>query len=73
MSDARWGLIEPVHDSVLLIVRLLDNPPAAPLSAFVRDVPLSLHGPGFTIEEARRLHLHTTRLLADWESRATRD
>ncbi|MEU7205919.1 SDR family NAD(P)-dependent oxidoreductase [Streptomyces sp. NPDC045470] len=56
---------QSVHEAIVPIVKVLDDPPAAPLSAFVRDVPLSPHGPGFTIEEARRLHLHTKRLLAD--------
>ncbi|WP_371800794.1 SDR family NAD(P)-dependent oxidoreductase [Streptomyces sp. NBC_01732] len=64
---------QPVHEAMVPIVRLLDAPPAAPLSAFVRDVPISPRGPGFAIEEARRLHLHTTRLLADWETGTTRE
>ncbi|MFG2138564.1 hypothetical protein [Streptomyces sp. NPDC048650] len=56
---------QPVQEAIIPILRTLDDPPDAPLSAFVRDEPLSPHGPGFTVEEARRLHLHTNGLLAD--------
>ncbi|WP_322726580.1 SDR family NAD(P)-dependent oxidoreductase [Streptomyces spongiae] len=63
---------QPVHEAVVPIVGLLDDPPAVPLSAFVRDVPLSPLGPGFAIEEARRLHLHTQRLLADRDNETLR-
>ncbi|MEW2401702.1 SDR family NAD(P)-dependent oxidoreductase [Streptomyces sp. NPDC046862] len=62
---------QPVHEAVVPIVRLLDTPPPAPLSAFVRDVPLSPHGPGFGVEEARRLHRLTEGLLADWAAGTT--
>ncbi|WLQ44141.1 SDR family NAD(P)-dependent oxidoreductase [Streptomyces laculatispora] len=55
---------QSVQEAMAPILKVLDDPPIAPLSAFVRGVPLDPHGPGFTIEEARRLHLHTQRLLA---------
>jgi hypothetical protein len=38
--------------------------PAALLSAVVRGETLSPHGPAFAIDDARRLHEHTERLLA---------
>lgn len=56
---------QPVHEAVIPIVELLDSPPTAALSAFVRDMPLSPHGPGFAVEEARRLHRLSEGLLAD--------
>ncbi|MGV4925818.1 SDR family oxidoreductase [Streptomyces sp. BHT-5-2] len=56
---------QPVHEAIVPILKLLDDPPLAPLSAFVRDKPLSAQGPGFTLAEARRLHRYTTGLLAD--------
>ncbi|MFI1198562.1 SDR family NAD(P)-dependent oxidoreductase [Streptomyces sp. NPDC020883] len=56
---------QPVHEAIVPILKLLDDPPLAPLSAFVRDKPLSAQGPDFTLAEARRLHRYTTGLLAD--------
>ncbi|MGW0577395.1 SDR family NAD(P)-dependent oxidoreductase [Streptomyces sp. NPDC002920] len=53
-----------VQEALTPIVKVLDDPPTAPLSAFVQGEPLSPHGPGFTVEEARRLHRHTQKLLA---------
>ncbi|WP_405616267.1 SDR family NAD(P)-dependent oxidoreductase [Streptomyces sp. NBC_01511] len=53
-----------VEEAAAPILTLLDDPPAASLSAVVRGEPLSPHGPAFAIEEARRLREHTERLLA---------
>ncbi|MCT2588775.1 SDR family NAD(P)-dependent oxidoreductase [Streptomyces sp. N2-109] len=55
---------QPVEEAIAPILTLLDAPPAALLSAVVRGEPLSPHGPAFAIEEARRLHEHTEKLLA---------
>ncbi|MGR3936293.1 SDR family NAD(P)-dependent oxidoreductase [Streptomyces sp. BRA346] len=55
---------QPVDEAMAPILKLLAHPPAAPLSAMVRGEPLDPHGPGFAIEEARRLRAHTKRLLA---------
>ncbi|MFJ5675609.1 SDR family NAD(P)-dependent oxidoreductase [Streptomyces sp. NPDC093097] len=54
---------QPVRAAIVPIVKVLDDPPLTPLSAFVRDVPLSPHGPAFALGEARRLHLLTKTLL----------
>ncbi|MFD4829391.1 SDR family NAD(P)-dependent oxidoreductase [Streptomyces uncialis] len=56
---------QPVEEAVLPIIRVLDSPPDTALSAFVRDSPLLLQGPGFSVEQARRLHLRTEGVLAD--------
>lgn len=56
---------QPVQEAIVPILKVLDNPPPTVLSAFIRDAPLNPHGPGTTVEEARRLHLHTKRLLTD--------
>lgn len=55
---------QSVEEAIAPILKLLDAPPAASLSAVVRGEPLSPHGPTFDIEEARRLHEHTEKLLA---------
>ncbi|MFI0264982.1 SDR family NAD(P)-dependent oxidoreductase [Streptomyces sp. NPDC017056] len=57
---------QPVHEAIVPILKVLDDPPTTPLSAFVRDAPLSPDGPTFTLAEARRLHLHTKTLLDNW-------
>jgi len=62
----------PVGEAVVPILDVLDDPPGTPLSAFVRDVPLGLHGPAFALAEARRLHRHTRTLLDEWAARAGR-
>jgi hypothetical protein len=63
---------QPVEEAMKPILELLDDPPTAPLSAYVQGEPLSPHGPGFTVEEARRLHQHTQELLAASAARTTR-
>ncbi|WP_327700720.1 hypothetical protein OG530_01480 [Streptomyces decoyicus] len=46
---------QPVHEAIAPILKALDDPPiTTPPSAFVRDLPLSPHGPAFTLDEARR-------------------
>lgn len=54
---------QSVRAAVVPIVEVLDDPPAAPLSAFVRGVPLSPRGPAFALGEARRLRVLTETLL----------
>ncbi|NKI40946.1 SDR family NAD(P)-dependent oxidoreductase [Streptomyces physcomitrii] len=57
----------PVEEAVPPLRRVLDHPPAAPLSAFVRGEPLdpyAPYGPERTAEEARRLHRYAEELLA---------
>ncbi|GAB2723985.1 SDR family NAD(P)-dependent oxidoreductase [Kitasatospora kifunensis] len=61
--DAMRQSAQSVEEAIVPILKVLDAPPAALLSAFVRGEPLSPHGPGFEVEEARRLHEHTARLL----------
>lgn len=63
--DAMRQSAQSVEEAIVPILKVLDGPPAALLSAFVRGEPLSPHGPGFAVDEARRLHEHTERLLAD--------
>ncbi|MGW0671540.1 SDR family NAD(P)-dependent oxidoreductase [Streptomyces sp. NPDC002746] len=63
--DAMRRSAQPVEEAVVPVLQVLDAPPSALLSAFVRGEPLSTHGPGFAAEDARRLHEHTERLLAD--------
>ncbi|GGX29210.1 SDR family NAD(P)-dependent oxidoreductase [Streptomyces lomondensis] len=63
---------QSVEEAMMPILKVLDDPPTAPLSAFVQGEPLSPHGPGFTVEEARRLHQHTHKLLSASAARTTR-
>ncbi|WP_033326526.1 SDR family NAD(P)-dependent oxidoreductase [Streptomyces yerevanensis] len=63
---------QSVEEAMTPILKVLDDPPTAPLSAFVQGEPLSPHGPGFTVEEARRLHQHTQKLLAASAARTAR-
>ncbi|MFF2026480.1 SDR family NAD(P)-dependent oxidoreductase [Streptomyces sp. NPDC058171] len=64
IADIR-SAAQPVDEAVLPIIRVLDGPPDTVLSAFVRDAPLLPRGPGFSVEQARRLHLHTEGVLAE--------
>ncbi|MFD9904406.1 SDR family NAD(P)-dependent oxidoreductase [Streptomyces sp. NPDC059063] len=61
-SLKRYGL--PVADGVKPIVALVDAPPAAPLSAFARDEPISIGGPAFDPAAADRLHALTSELVS---------
>ncbi|MBF6171875.1 TIGR03618 family F420-dependent PPOX class oxidoreductase [Nocardia blacklockiae] len=54
---------QSVDEAVVPILRVLDDPPAAPLTAIVRGQPLDVHGPAFDTEAADRLHTETVRLL----------
>lgn len=62
--DAMRRTARPVHEAVVPVIAILDDPPSAPFSAFAQGVPLDANGPGFAADEARRLHRHTERLLA---------
>ncbi|MCP2164905.1 SDR family NAD(P)-dependent oxidoreductase [Goodfellowiella coeruleoviolacea] len=53
----------PVEEAIVPLVRLLDDPPAEPLSAFQQDQRLSLDHPAFDRANALRLHRMTTALL----------
>ncbi|MFE0426473.1 SDR family NAD(P)-dependent oxidoreductase [Streptomyces sp. NPDC058953] len=64
IADIR-RIAQPVEEAVLPIIRVLDSPPDTALSAFVRYTPLLTQGPGFSAEQARRLHLYTEGVLAD--------
>lgn len=54
----------PVEEGIQPILALLDRPPAAPISAWVRHQPMPLTGPNFDVAAARRLRAETDRLLA---------
>src|SRR5207253_883575 len=47
---------KPIADAIAPILAVLDEPPAAPLSAFVEGAPLAIEGPAFDLDAARRLH-----------------
>ncbi|GAA2933638.1 hypothetical protein GCM10020221_31740 [Streptomyces thioluteus] len=54
----------PSVEAVLApILRVLDDPPGAALSAFVRGAPLDVDGSAFAVEDARRLERRTAGLL----------
>ncbi|ASO18890.1 NAD(P)-dependent dehydrogenase (short-subunit alcohol dehydrogenase family) [Actinoalloteichus hoggarensis] len=53
----------PVEQAVHPLLAVLDEPPTAPLSAFMTGTPISVDGPAFDVEDARRLHTATLRLL----------
>jgi NAD(P)-dependent dehydrogenase (short-subunit alcohol dehydrogenase family) len=55
---------KPVEEAIAPMLAVLDDPPSAPLSAFVVGEPLRLDGPGFDPAAARRLHAETKRLIA---------
>ncbi|WP_030666887.1 SDR family NAD(P)-dependent oxidoreductase [Streptomyces rimosus] len=54
----------PVAEAVAPMLALLDEPPTAPVSAFVKGEPIDMGGPGFSLAKARRLHRVTGDLLA---------
>lgn len=58
-----WLLAQRVEQAVLPMARLMDDPPAAPVSAFKRAKPLPLTGKDFDPDAADRLHRLTTALL----------
>ena len=53
----------PVEEGIAPILALLERPPAAPVSAWMRDRPIPLTGPAFDGAAADRLHAETERLL----------
>ncbi|MGP3965872.1 SDR family NAD(P)-dependent oxidoreductase [Nonomuraea sp. 3N208] len=64
-SLKRYGA--PVAEGVKPIIALLDDPPAAPLSAFLQTKPISLDHPSFSPEAAARLGDLTRHLLSSLE------
>ncbi|XRQ11226.1 SDR family NAD(P)-dependent oxidoreductase [Actinomadura welshii] len=54
---------QPVDKAIGPIIRLLDEPPADPVTAFVRGKPLALEGGNFDPDRARRLHKMTSELV----------
>ncbi|MER7133182.1 SDR family NAD(P)-dependent oxidoreductase [Streptosporangium saharense] len=64
-SLKRYGA--PVAEGVKPVIALLDDPPAAPLSAFMQAKPISLDHPSFSPESAARLNDLTRHLLNSLE------
>lgn len=56
---------QPVEKAIPPIIRLLDRPPAEPITAFMRGKPLPLKGKDFDPDRARRLDEVTSRLLSE--------
>jgi PPOX class probable F420-dependent enzyme len=54
----------PVEDGVKPILAVLDDPPTEPVSASVMGEPISLDGPAFDNDAARRLYVETGKLLS---------
>ncbi|WP_280395611.1 SDR family NAD(P)-dependent oxidoreductase [Nocardia brasiliensis] len=54
---------QPVEAALIRIFRHLDHPPAAPLSAFMQDHAVDVHGEPFDFEAADRLARLTATLL----------
>ncbi|MER6992529.1 SDR family NAD(P)-dependent oxidoreductase [Saccharopolyspora hirsuta] len=63
--EAMRARATPVAEAIAPMLAILDNPPAAPLSAYSLGRPLSLDGPSFDPDAAQRLHRTTQALLAD--------
>jgi NAD(P)-dependent dehydrogenase (short-subunit alcohol dehydrogenase family) len=55
---------KPVEAAIQPILAVLDNPPVEPVSASMMGEPISLTGPAFDAESARRLHVETAKLLS---------
>ena len=53
-----------VEKGIEPILAMLDDPPAEPISASMMGEPISLTGPAFDPEAARRLHVETEKLLS---------
>ncbi|MEU7852363.1 SDR family NAD(P)-dependent oxidoreductase [Nonomuraea sp. NPDC049141] len=64
-SLKRYGA--PVAEGVKPLIARVDDPPAAPLSAFMRNEPISLDHPSFSSEAAARLGDITRHLLRSLE------
>jgi PPOX class probable F420-dependent enzyme len=54
----------PVEKGIEPILAVLDDPPAEPVSASMMGEPISLTGPAFDTEAARRLYVETEALLS---------
>ncbi|WP_409496570.1 SDR family NAD(P)-dependent oxidoreductase [Amycolatopsis sp. cmx-11-12] len=54
---------QPVEAALTRILRHLDNPPSAPLTAFMQDDPVDVHGEPFDTAAADRLSELTSKLL----------
>ncbi|MFI9507387.1 SDR family NAD(P)-dependent oxidoreductase [Nocardia sp. NPDC052566] len=54
---------QPMEAALTRILRHLDHPPTAPLSAFMQDNPVDVHGAPFSPEAADRLARLTANLL----------
>ncbi|MER7015073.1 SDR family NAD(P)-dependent oxidoreductase [Saccharopolyspora sp. NPDC000359] len=65
--DAMRTRATPVTEAITPMLAVLDQPPAAPLSAYSLGRPLSLDGPGFDPGAAQRLHRTTQALLVAHE------
>ncbi|WP_040405477.1 TIGR03618 family F420-dependent PPOX class oxidoreductase [Amycolatopsis nigrescens] len=63
--EAMRGSAQPVGEAIEPILAILDDPPAEPISAAVMGTPISLTGPAFDPDAARRLHAETERLLSE--------
>ncbi|MBB5918483.1 NAD(P)-dependent dehydrogenase (short-subunit alcohol dehydrogenase family) [Nocardia transvalensis] len=55
---------QPIEAALPRLLRHLDNPPTAPLSAFMQDTPVDVHGEPFDPHAADRLAAMTAALLA---------
>uniref|UniRef100_UPI003F494179 SDR family NAD(P)-dependent oxidoreductase n=1 Tax=Nonomuraea bangladeshensis TaxID=404385 RepID=UPI003F494179 len=60
-------MAKPATDVVAPLLRLLDDPPASPLTAFNLFTELNLHAALFSAKDAERLSLLTEELLAGLE------
>ncbi|GAA1311227.1 TIGR03618 family F420-dependent PPOX class oxidoreductase [Pseudonocardia xinjiangensis] len=63
--DALRATAMPVDKGIEPIIALLDDTPAEPVSAWMRNEPIPLTGPAFDVAAARRLRAATARLLAE--------
>ncbi|MFF2083909.1 SDR family NAD(P)-dependent oxidoreductase [Nocardia sp. NPDC058176] len=70
--EAMRATAQTVEQAVGPILRVLDNPPAAPLTAIVQGRPIDVHGPAFDAAAAARLFRKTTRLLTALEGGSSR-
>ena len=61
--EALRAAARPVEEGIAPILAVLDEPPAEPVSAWMRGEPIPLTGPAFDAAAADRLHAETERLL----------
>jgi PPOX class probable F420-dependent enzyme len=64
LIDTLRAAARPVEEGVEPILALLDDPPAEPITAWVRHQRIPLAGPSFDVAAARRLRAETERVLA---------